>query len=148
MSNQRDALQIAKAIINLYQSEIGDTISNLKLQKLLYYAQGFHLAAFGEPLFPEKIYAWQYGPVVREVYREFKGNGSGSIESRFDVDLAEIIPDEEQRELFLEVNKIYGQYSALRLMDMTHNEPPWASTNIDNEITHDKLKDYFVTRLK
>ena len=45
----------------------GELVSNLKLQKLLYYVQGFHLAVFGEPLFEEEIEAWMYGPVVPSV---------------------------------------------------------------------------------
>ena len=43
------------------QAEVGDVMTNLKLQKLLYYMQGFHLAVFDTPLFDEDIEAWQYG---------------------------------------------------------------------------------------
>ena len=52
--------------------EAGDTISNLKMQKLLYYAQGHFLATYKKPLFDDKIEAWKYGPVVKEVYDKFK----------------------------------------------------------------------------
>ena len=51
----------------------GDLMSNMKLQKMLYYEQGYHLAAFGTPLFDEDIEAWMYGPVVPCVYEHFKG---------------------------------------------------------------------------
>ena len=44
-----------------------DLMSNMKLQKMLYYQQGFHLAYFGTPLFDEEIEAWMYGPVVPSV---------------------------------------------------------------------------------
>ena len=53
------ALDIANKIISKTDLEHGDTISNLKLQKMLYYQQGFHLAYFGTPLFDEDIVAWQ-----------------------------------------------------------------------------------------
>ena len=53
------ALDIANKIISKTDLEHGDTISNLKLQKMMYYQQGFHLAYFGTPLFDEDIVAWQ-----------------------------------------------------------------------------------------
>lgn len=56
-----------------------DSISNLKLQKLLYYAQGSYLALTNEPLFNENILAWKHGPVVNEVYQVYKKYGSDGI---------------------------------------------------------------------
>ena len=53
--------------------------SKYKLQKLLYYTQGFHLAIYGVPLFEEKLIAWEHGPVVKEVYDKFKEFGSNAI---------------------------------------------------------------------
>ena len=47
----------------------GELFSNMKLQKLLYYVQGFHIAVFNRPLFNEDIEAWMYGPVVPEIGR-------------------------------------------------------------------------------
>ena len=58
----------------------GDLLTNLKLQKMLYYEQGFHLAYFNEPLFEEPIEAWQYGPVVPVVYNYYKSRGRNGIE--------------------------------------------------------------------
>lgn len=58
----------------------GELMSNMKLQKMLYYQQGYHLAAFGTPLFDEDIEAWMYGPVVPCVYDHFKKFGAGGIE--------------------------------------------------------------------
>ncbi len=54
----------AKYFLAQTSEDAGDLISNLKLQKLLYYAQGFHLALYDEPLFPEAIEAWTHGPVL------------------------------------------------------------------------------------
>ena len=51
--------------------EAGEVISNLKMQKLLYYAQGHFSALYDEPLFEERIEAWRYGPVVKNVYDRF-----------------------------------------------------------------------------
>src|SRR5271165_1232342 len=71
------ALEVADVFLKLSQPEAGDTISNLKLQKLLYYVQGYHLAFYGSELFPDPIVAWQYGPVVEGVYHNFKRFGYG-----------------------------------------------------------------------
>ena len=60
------------------------TVSNLKLQQLLYYAQGWHLALWGNKLFNERIEAWIMGPVIPAVYHKFKLYG-GSIISESDL---------------------------------------------------------------
>lgn len=59
--------------------ESGDIISNLKIQKLTYYAQGFSLVLLGKPLFNEKIEAWMHGPVVPELYRKYRDCGNGAL---------------------------------------------------------------------
>jgi uncharacterized phage-associated protein len=63
--------RVADYFIN-FSHEVGDPISNLKLQKLLYYAQAWHLALYDSSLFPERIQAWVHGPAVPPVYRRFK----------------------------------------------------------------------------
>ena len=125
----------------------GDLLTNLKLQKMLYYEQGFHLAYFNEPLFNEPIEAWQYGPVVPVVYEHYKTYGRNGIEPE-ESDFAFASPKEKA--LFDEVFRVYGAYSAVGLMNMTHSEMPWSSTptGVGNEIAQDKLKTYFKKRLK
>src|SRR5437016_8859052 len=66
------ARKIADYLI-AFAHRVGDPISNLKLQKLLYYAQAWYLALHNEPLFPESIEAWVHGPAVPPVYGKFKG---------------------------------------------------------------------------
>lgn len=124
--------------------EGGELISNLKLQKMLYYMQGFHLAYFKEPLFEEEIVAWQYGPVVVSVYEHYKSHGSAGINA--DHDIISLKPKEEV--LFNEVFKVYGDYSAIGLMNLTHNEMPWKSTPIGSVIDSSKLFSFFGKRLK
>ena len=125
----------------------GELMTNLKLQKMLYYEQGFHLAYFNEPLFDDPIEAWQYGPVVPVVYDHYKDNGRDGIEP----DEREFIFDgSKEKALFDEVFRVYGAYSAIGLMNMTHKEMPWHSTptGIGNVISHDKMKKYFSKRLR
>ena len=57
----------------------GELFSNMKLQKLLYYVQGFHIAVFNRPLFNEDIEAWMYGPVVPAGYEYYQENGNKGI---------------------------------------------------------------------
>ena len=139
------AHQVAEYILSLSDPDEGDIISNLKLQKLLYYAQGFHLALYGDPLFPEKIVAWNLGPVVPEVYHEYKTYGSNHIPPPDDINFE--IYSEEIRELLKDVYTIFGQFSAWRLRQMTHDEPPWRDTPSENVISLKRMKEYFVTQL-
>ncbi|MGU9987360.1 MULTISPECIES: Panacea domain-containing protein [unclassified Rickettsia] len=67
------AIDVAKYLLILVDREAGDAITQLKLQKLMYIAQGIHLVLYDKPLFKEEIEASQHGPVVRELYHEFKG---------------------------------------------------------------------------
>ena len=59
---------VARYILSRQDQNAGDTISNMKLQKLVYYAQGFALAITGKPLFQEDIEAWEHGPVAPALY--------------------------------------------------------------------------------
>lgn len=138
------ALDIANKIISKTDLEHGDTISNLKLQKMMYYQQGFHLAYFGTPLFDEDIVAWQYGPVVPSVYKEYKSFESNSIStSREGISLSD---DEE--ELFNNVYEEYNRFSAVALMKMTHEESPWKTTEINSVISRDKMIAFFKTQIE
>lgn len=139
----KSALTIADAILKLSEPEVGDTVSNLKLQKLLYYIQGFHLALYGEPIFKEEILAWEHGPVVLEVYKKFKEHGSDALP----VPEGEVTLTDREKGLVSEVWKVYGQFSAWRLRDMTHRERPWLETEKFGVISTDLLTDFFKTRV-
>ncbi len=115
--------KIANALLRLADNAEGsDLLTNLKLQKLLYYEQGYHLAQFGTPLFEEEIEAWQYGPVVPEVYARYSVCGRNSImpeDESFD------FGSDEELELFCKVFDTYNKFSAMGLMQLTHEESPW-----------------------
>ena len=139
------AIEVARYFLSLTDEDAGELISNLKLQKLLYYAQGFHLAIFGGPLFPESIEAWQHGPVVPEVYRYFHGQGSAHIEPEAcSLDCF----SEEKIEFLDDIYCSFGQYAAWKLREMTHEEPPWKNAYDEDmpgaEISHAALLDHFV----
>ena len=139
------ALNIAKYLLSLSDSDAGDLISNLKLQKLLYYSQGASLAIRDEPLFADAIIAWEHGPVVPSVWQSFRENGSNAIEPSEDFDESTVSTDE--KDIVREVYEVFGQFSAWKLRNMTHNEPPWSETDQNQEISIPRLKAYFTTLL-
>ena len=139
------AIEIAKYFVSLSDEDAGDTVSNLKVQKLLYYAQGFALVILGKPLFDEDIEAWNHGPVVASVYHELKNFGSGGV--KFDKTGTEqdFSIGQEEQQLLNDVYEAYGQFSAWKLRDMTHIEAPWVETTQGCFISHKKLIKHFKT---
>lgn len=104
----------------------------MKLQKLLYYMQGFHLAKADVPLFPEDIEAWEHGPVVREVWYELKDYEAQDLpvddyKLEGDPFMSEYF-DRYQTRLMHWVYKARGEFSASDLRDRTHRESPWRRT--------------------
>ena len=136
---------IARYFLALTDEESGDFISNLKLQKLVYYAQGFYLALHGKPLFSETIEAWMHGPVIPELYHLYKEYGSGPIPKPLDVDFSRY--DIEVKTLLDEIYVTYGQYSAWKLRELTHEEPTWKNNyfSADKIISCPELTNYFRT---
>lgn len=125
-----------------------DPITHLKLQKLLYYAQGICLAVFNKPLFCDPILAWKHGPVVEEVYQLYKGSGSNPIpifEEFEDLALLDMVNSDSCYKNTLEATfENYGKYTAWHLRNMTHNERPWKETPDSGIISTDLIKEYFV----
>ncbi|MBW4552995.1 MAG: DUF4065 domain-containing protein [Aphanocapsa sp. GSE-SYN-MK-11-07L] len=137
---------VAKYFLSLTDEDSGDLISNLKLQKLVYYAQGFHLALYDEPLFEERIEAWTHGPVVPDLYSAYKHLGLNAIPRPTDLDFS--VYDERTRELLDEVYQVHGQFSAWKLCNMTHDEPPWKNAIANGGvITASSMKEFFKTQL-
>ena len=146
---EENVLDVAKNIINIYNTKVDELVSNydivpeyitnLKLQKLLYYVQAICLMVFNKKAFSSKILAWSYGPVVSEVYNKYKENHASGIKSEKSVrkvstGLYKIID---------EVVNSYGSMDATKLIDFTHEEEPWLETEINKEINIDLIKRYF-----
>ncbi len=136
---------VAQYLLCKSDPEIGDFISNLKLQKLVYYAQGFHLALHGEKLFEDKILAWEHGPVVESLYQEYKASGSSAIPIPEGFD--DSVLTSENKELLDEVYMVYGQFSAWKLRNMTHSEEPWCKTERNSEIKPELMRSFFKKQL-
>lgn len=105
----------------------GDCLTNLKLQKLVYYAQAWYLALQGKALFDADFQAWVHGPVCPPLYSKFKHYRWNPIAA----DLGEIkLPDDIEQHL-IEVYDVYDGYSAYQLEQMTHAESPWLEARGD-----------------
>lgn len=115
-------------------------ISHLKLQKLLYYAQGVFLGFYDTVLFEDDLVAWEHGPVVEEVYHEYKSYGKNGIDA--EEVYSEKYTKEEEEVLEIVYNN-FAQYSAWRLRNMTHEERPWKETGANGVICTDLIKEFF-----
>ena len=143
---------IAKELVRLsLAGEEADPLTNLRLQKLLYYAQAWSLILRDRDLFSEDVVAWRYGPVVPEVYRKLSdGLGASAITLAL-FENAPDVADEDEAAFLANVWDAYKEFSALKLSDMTHKESPWIKawgnrpTNAtgDDPIKAEYLEEFF-----
>lgn len=128
----------------------------MKLQKLVYFAHGWHLALTGKPLISEPVQAWSYGPVIYSIYREFRNYGDQHITSRaqevrvqndeietFQPDFESEDPGESwdkcaTQAIIERIWTLYQDYSGIQLSNLTHNDgSPWRTIRekfLDQEI--------------
>ena len=140
------AIDVANFFIEMMQYD-EEKLTNLKLNKMLYYAQGHCLKRTGKRLFEDDIQAWDYGPVVESVYQAFKQYGNNGIVhtcGEFNVD---DFTEDEQR-LLLDIGRVYGQYSGTDLVNKTHAKgSPWDQVYVPDVkcivIPVDSIKSYF-----
>lgn len=117
-------------------------IGVIKLHKLLYYAQGWHLTLVGEPLFREPIKAWANGPVVAELWADEK-HGRGRP--------APVRPNDDQLATIDYVVERYGRFTGKDLIRLTHTEGPWRDVSEADDpgaasnpvISHEALRRWF-----
>lgn len=102
-------------------------VTPLNLEKLLYYAQGWHLALRDEPLFDEEIEAWRFGPVVPAIYRRFRFFGNKPIEASA-ITNPEALLSPASMSIIDQVLEHYGRFTSSELVGMTHRESPWKDT--------------------
>jgi len=138
----------------------------MKLQKLVYFAHGWYLAIQDKALIEEPVEAWQYGPVIRSIYDEFKKYGRNYIQTKatyydfsskpfhkFDYKINE--NDKKDSKLLDDIWDIYGALDAYELSRITHYEnSPWTIIVTENRdkfnqiywstiIPNDMIKAYF-----
>jgi uncharacterized phage-associated protein len=156
----------AKAIANAFIARSmrdGNPVSNMKLQKLLYFAHAMYLATHGKPLICEPPEAWQYGPVFPSIYHEFKNFGSRPIDcfaTDLDVDELEIRPvqppaNPELKAFLDSIWKTYGSQSATQLSALSHIPGgPWKRVreefpaSMSADIPDDYIRDFYSAALR
>lgn len=156
-----------KSIANYFLSlaeKKNQTLSPMKLQKLVYFAHGWHLALTGKPLIDEMVEAWSYGPVIPSLYQEFKHFGSGSITSqakdyrfidgKIQFETPEIPINDPVIPLLDRIWDIYGKFTAIQLSNLTHEKgTPWDKTRNgetpnNTDIPNNSIQEYFHTLIE
>lgn len=141
---------VADTLIHLARERKLDDVTNLKLQKLLYYAQAWNLAFTGTPLFAEDIEAWVHGPVVPKVFRRFKALGWKTIDTTVSPFHGPyLIPH------LRSILKAYGDLGATQLERLTHSEDPWknarkglpADVSSNNVISRSDMETFYKARI-
>ncbi|HZI55526.1 MAG TPA: type II toxin-antitoxin system antitoxin SocA domain-containing protein [Verrucomicrobiae bacterium] len=155
---------IANEFLELARRD-GQDVTPMKLQKLVYLAHGWHLALTGQPLLEERIEAWQFGPVIPALYRDFKRFGSGPVRemasaialssagiARFHypklADYAQTDDVVFARKLIERIWQVYGEFSAVKLSNASHQAgTPWAQVYREGQqsiaIPDELIADYF-----
>jgi uncharacterized phage-associated protein len=152
-----DARAVANYFLELAKPE-GIPITPMGIQKLVYFAHGWLLAVYGRPLISQRIEAWDYGPVILDLYKEFRHFGDRPITepakaiqmtgTRFRVTYPEI-PKYQDPEVAHLIDQIWGAYkhfTAIQLSNMTHLPgSPWSIARTNNQpfIDDDSIKIYF-----
>lgn len=136
-------IDVVKVLIRLqnFDEDCGDVITNLKAQKLVYYAQGMSYALLGAQLFEDDFEAWLHGPVIPSLYESLKQFGNNQLE--IDTEYDDRLFSDQQLDIIVRTYKTFGQYSAWKLRDMTHQEAPWKNTKRNEIISKELIKSYF-----
>jgi len=131
-------------------NDLGRPITQMQLQKMLYFAQGYYLAKYDESLIKEGFQAWKFGPVIPRIYDIYKFFGSYPITSNPDYFTfeQEVCPDETAMESVEYTWNATSHLTAMQLSNWTHLEgSPWAKAYKPNDtgifIDNDVIKDYF-----
>lgn len=152
MAGPYDSRAVANSILH-YANDTGKKLTPMQLIKLVYVANGWSLALLNRPLINEQVQAWQYGPVIPNVYRAFNRFGSAPV-TEYASDKATKLEyvaalDEEERRLIAAVVNSYGHMHAFQLSNKMH-EPgtPWSKTYSANGpysvISPDLIKEHFL----
>ena len=141
-------LDVCKYVID-YSNKKEYGISNLKLQKILYFIQAYFLIKIpSRCCFDDRIEAWDFGQVVPKAYRKYKQFGSSDIPTIMDFEKSDskgCITCDDKNLIKTVIDK-FADYSATDLVGLTHNQSPWIDAYIphmNREITPEAIKEYF-----
>ncbi len=152
----RSAIAVANEILAVARKNHA-ALDPMKLQKLAFYAHGWHLGLQHTPLLDEQVEAWPYGPVIPSIYHAFKQYGTEQVAasaSAIDAEGSLYVPRLAKgydRRLIEKVWEQYGDFSATQLSKMTHRPgTPWDTTWNNNSsrlrslaIPNELIEDFF-----
>ncbi len=127
--NKANVFDVANYFIGLSLKNKLDTdgtvegITNLKLQKILYFAQCAYLALYDKPLFEDEVLAWEYGPVISSVYNKYKVNRNKILKK--DEDFSENVFDDDMKDFLNMIWNYFSKFSTTELVNITHRHAPW-----------------------
>lgn len=135
-------LDVARYLIYLSYNVRIESLTPLKMQKLLYFCQGWSYVWDEKPLFNQKFEAWQYGPVNPDVYDYFKAYRAGEIPEH-EGSVPHNLTEDEQETIEV-VWKKYCEKSAFGLVEMTHEAGPWKDAyENDVDISNREIRKFF-----
>lgn len=147
------ALAVANSLLKLARREgAGESITPMKLQKLVYFANAWNLYINEEPLVQERFYKWKYGPVIQALWSEFRDYGRdpitsfGTRPSRSDPDryIAPVVPDgdEDTWRLLKKVWREYGHMNGIDLSALSHHRlGAWAKADDEGPLDDADIAD-------
>lgn len=149
------AVDIARYVID-YSNYKKYRITNLRLQKILYFIQAAFLVFRQKLCFDDVIEAWGLGPVIPIVYHKYKGWADQNIPSVMDISSKDII-DKEYSKIIMKMDLSLiasmidecSKYTTGQLVNITHAQEPWGNAyknQTKNVITPDKIKEFFAKR--
>ncbi|USQ96514.1 type VI toxin-antitoxin system SocA family antitoxin [Caulobacter sp. RL271] len=136
-ATSKSAPHDARGVANLllfFAAEAGVALTNLSLQKLVYFAHGLMVVRHGRPLVDGYFEAWEYGPVHPLLYASFKSAGRGVLTQRAVkrdlrtgvTQVAAPPEDPESRAVVEDVFRALGRQSSTRLVNLSHAKGgPW-----------------------
>jgi len=141
-----DSSDVANAILDRAH-ERAISVSPLKLQKLMYYCQGYFLASHGKRLFNEDVQAWKHGPVVESVYHQYKSLVRLPIPH---ISTGVYLSSSESvKDMIDYVLDSLGNLGGWALRNKTHNEKPWIESYKAScsEISDKQMTEFFTYEL-
>lgn len=146
-NNIYDARAVANEVIRLAHSKAAP-ITNLELLKLIYFSHGFMLGIHKDPIFYQPVIAWQYGPVVLDVYYSFNHYGAQAITRQLHMPGLQLVED-KAKEVISYTYDLLGSLSPSRLVAISHDvNGPWYKTwnnslGQNQVIPIDLMQEYF-----
>ncbi|MBP2295175.1 Panacea domain-containing protein [Azospirillum rugosum] len=156
-----DAREVANFLLDHSQSQ-NQSLTNMALNKIIYFAHGWYLASKGSPLIRNRFEAWQHGPVIRVIYEQFSKFGSKPIQDRamsldLETESYQITSydiSEGDKSFIINVFQAYSTLHAFELSNITHEKnSPWdkiwnnkdGSVRFGMTISNDEIREYFLT---